>query len=337
MSDESEFRHVTQSELEAALQGSSKVDLFVFLTSTGKHLLFVPAGEAISAVKVDNLRSLGPLHVYVRRGQVSVGSEPVPGLSEIPLDMDPKTAFDGENLGEAAGVKLKEAYKTLLTAQPSDAAPVTALVTGMADKLLATLAPEIGDLRKAVLKNIKNLRFMNHSAAITSIAMLVAVSNDFRSRSALQNLCHAILLMDASLAELEDHFMDTYYRNRRELPAHVLEKIMGHPVKSQQMIAYLPFATEAMSQLILLHHELHNGKGYHRGIRTASVMPLARVLSFSVDLYEHVKGAELRGEATTLGRELLRLRELDEEPHNRRHATKVIQAVLDFLGMPANS
>jgi hypothetical protein len=329
-----EFRNVTPVELETALKGRSSVDLFVFLASTGKHLLFVPAGEDISPVKLDNLKALGPQHLYARRrSPTDLLPEAAKALTAIPLELDAKTAFDGENLGEAAGTKLKEAYKVLLTERGTDAAPVTALITGMADKLLSTLAPEIGDLRSAVLKNIRNIRFMNHSAAITSITVLCAVANDFRSKSALQNLCHAVLLMDASLAELEDHYLDTYYRNRRELPAHILEKIMAHPVKSQQMIAYLPFATESMSQLILLHHELHNGKGYHRGIRSSTVMPMARVLALAVDLYEHIKSSELRGEPRTLRDEILGLQELHEEPHNRRHSTKLIQNVMSYLGL----
>lgn len=329
------FRNLSPPEMELVLKGVADADLFVFLASTGKHLLFVPAREKISPVKLENLRSLGPQHVYIRRGD-KLGTAavlPTSALSEIKLDLDPKSAFDSENLGEAAGKKLKEAYKTLLLVKPSDAPPVTALITGMAEKLLATLAPEAADLRSSVLKNIRNLRFMNHSAAITSLAVLAAVANDFRSRTVLQNICHAVLLMDASLAELEEHHMETYYRNRRELPSHVLEKILVHPVKSQQMIAYLPFANETINQLILLHHELHNGKGYHRAVRTGGTLPLARTLAFAVDLYEGIKGAELRGEASTLASEILRLQELNEEPHNRRHSVKLVQNVLEFLGL----
>ncbi len=333
MSLDDQFRRLTAAEYETLLKGQPPVDIYVYLSTSKKHLVFVEAGVALSEAKLESLKRLGVQNLFVR--EAAAVAAPAPKrVDAIAVELDPKQAFEGEVLGPQAETKLKECYRSLLELPPEQAAiPVSEVVSKMSDQLIQALAPEAKDIRSTVIKNLSNVRFMSHSAALSTIAVLCAVANDFRSKTVFQTLLNATLLMDASLADLEEAYLETYYRNRRELPSHVLERIQAHPVKSQQMVAYLPIHTDALSQLILNHHELHNGRGYHRGIRTAQILPLARVLALAVDFYEQLKSAELNGQPLSLKDVLVRLRESGVEPHERRHQTKLVEGIFAFLGM----
>ena len=324
------YRLATREEIASALGGMAKVDLFVFLASASKYLLFVPGGEKVSAAKIESLKAMGADNVFARVSAPGA-SAPTPKTG-FNVELKPSEVFEGEKLGRVAAEKLKTAYRDYLL-NPTEAAagPLSQLISESSETVLSLLAPESVQVKEALVKNLKNLRFMNDVAGLTTLSLMVAQANEFESRSVFQTLSQAVLVMDFALADLEDHSMKTYYRNRKELPSHILEKIMAHPVKSEAIASKMPIMNETMRQLILLHHELHNGKGYHRGIKTSQVLPLARVLALAVDLYEQLRGAELRGETSTLKDILLGLREYNIEPHLRRHSTKLIQNTLKFL------
>jgi hypothetical protein len=303
------------------------VSLFVFMKASRKYILYVSSKEEVSAEKRENLRRLSGTDLFVRKGD---GAQDAPPGPEKVIAGD---AFHGELLGEKAAEALKKVYRDILMTGQGDAGKISSVIAGLADSLLAAVAPDVGDLKSSVIKNVKNVQFMSDTAAITSLGILCALANDFKSKTAFQNISQAVVMMDASLADLEPWELETYYKNRRELPAHALEKINNHPVKSQQLVAYLPVANETVNQLILMHHELHNGKGYHRGIRTANSIPLGRVLAFAVDIYEYLRSAELNGRNVTLEQAIMSFEERGVDVHQRRHHNKVVKSVGDFLGL----
>jgi HD-GYP domain-containing protein (c-di-GMP phosphodiesterase class II) len=199
---------------------------------------------------------------------------------------------------------------------------------------METLVPETRDAKSMILQQLRHIHLMNQAAAISSLAILVALSNGFESRTAFSNLSFACLLMDAGLVELSEKEIETYYRNRTELPSHVMDRIKMHPLKSTQMVAGVKEANEAVMQLIMSHHELHNGRGYHRGVRTGSLSPLARNLAFAVDLYEYIKGSELRKEKSSLAQAILILSEKGVPMHERRHSAEISAKLGEYLKLP---
>jgi HD-GYP domain-containing protein (c-di-GMP phosphodiesterase class II) len=199
--------------------------------------------------------------------------------------------------------------------------------------LLDLLVPEARDAKSSILQQLRHIHLMNHAAAISSLVMLTALANGFESRTAFSNLAFACLLMDAGLVDVSEKELLTYYKNRTELPAHVMDRIRLHPMKSSQMLQGMKDVNEAVQQLVLLHQELHNGKGYHRGLRTGSVSPLARNLAFAVDLYEHIKGAELRGEKLTIAQAIVLLSERGAAVHDRRHGADISTKLQEYLNL----
>ena len=307
------------------------------MPTSKEYLLYVHKGEAISEERRKNMLRLGGQNLYVKGDPVFPST--APSLAPTQEFQFPRVAFpsgpafEGETLSEEAGAALKDAFRDLINIGTNEGRRVSEVVVKMADEILAVVAPEVADLRKTVLANLNNLTFMNDTGAIISLAVMVSLANDFKSKTAFQNLCHAALLMDAALADLTETELETYYRNRGQLPTHVREKVNLHPVRSQQLVAYMPLASDTVNQLILVHHELHNGQGYHRGIRTENISGLGRALCFAVDIFEFLRNFELNSIPTDVKSVVLLLEERGVEPHARRHNSRLVKNVRDFLGI----
>jgi hypothetical protein len=330
MSDKAGFRLASGPELTQAFGAASPFGFYVLISHSGKYLPLVAKGESVSVDKREKMEKLAGVNLYVSLAEVALA----PALKHSPLDVTAAEAFEDNVLGEKAGKVLKKAYRELLDLGDADPTKLTTELVGLSDAVLDVVAPESQLLKQVVLKNARNATLMNHAAAMTSIGVLCAMGNDFRSRTVFSHISQAALLMDASLGDLEDHHLDTYYRDRKELPSHLQEKIFNHPVKSDSLAQRLPIYNDTLGQLIVMHHELHNGKGYHRGLRTLNHQPLGRLLALAVDIYEMLKSSELNMAPKTLEQVLLEIEEPNVEPQLRRHSTKLVQGVQDLMGIP---
>jgi HD-GYP domain-containing protein (c-di-GMP phosphodiesterase class II) len=328
------YSSVSIEDLKLEKGRPSPLDLYVFLHASGRHHPLVKKGEAINETHWSNIVRLQGANLFVRAEDLSAWrSTQAPSPKEI-LSAMKTPAFKGEVLGEEAKEQLHKVYESLLTANVPKGALAETLA-GLSENLLETLVPETKDAKSMILHQLRHIHLMNHSAAISSLAILVALANGFESRTAFSNLSFACLLMDAGLVDLSEKEMNTYYRNRSELPSHVMDRVRLHPLKSTQMLQGVKEVNESVQQLILVHQELHNGKGYHRGIRTGNVSPLARNLSFAVDLYEHIKGAELRGDKVSLAQAIALLSEKNILIHDRRHGADISTKLCEYLGLQA--
>lgn len=313
----------------------SQFDLYVYLATSSQYVLLIHKNEIVSETKFKQAEQLWGKNLFIKKTDLSLFLGEAPPDKSPTLDsLLPEEVFEKDILGEPAERALKAAYQELLGSKDSslDGVDPTETLKEMSDKILGLLLPEVKESRDTLLKQLKNVSYMNNASAISTLAVLIALANDFNSKTSLEALCRAVVLMDASLAEIDDATMDTYYRNRDELPTHVWEKIKNHPLKSQQLVAYMPIANEIVNQLILTHHELHNGKGYHRGIRSGGVLLLGQVLSLAVDTFERLKSATLNGDREySLKSALDSFREKHLEPHSRRHPEKLVNNVFKFL------
>lgn len=327
------FKKIHMEDLSLEKGKLAPVDLYVFLHASGRHHPIVKKGEVLGETHWNNLLRLQGTNLFVAEEDFG---EWVAEHSTNPQDLIQQIkhpAFVGEILGPQAKAKLNQVYLSLVNVDT----PPTALgetLTNMSDKLMEVLVPEAFDAKSMILNQLRHLHLMHQAAAISSLAILVALANGFESRTAFSNLAFACLLMDAGLIELSEKEIETYYRNRTELPAHVMDRIRLHPLKSSQMVAGVKEANEAVVQLMMSHHELHNGKGYHRGVRTGSLSPLARNLAFAVDLYEYIKGSELRKEKASLAQAIIILSEKGVAMHERRHSSEISSKLGEYLKLP---
>jgi HD-GYP domain-containing protein (c-di-GMP phosphodiesterase class II) len=333
MSETESFVKVSVADLALKKGDVAPFDLYVFLHASGRHHSIVKRGEVIEETHWFNLLRLQDSNLFVKEEPVFLDwrAKRKARVEEV-LASIKKPVFHGEVLGDEAKEKLQAIYAGLLTT-PAAGKDICAALQEMSDSLLDLLVPEARDAKSSILQQLRHIHLMNHAAAISSLAMLTALANGFESRTAFSNLAFACLLMDAGLVDVSEKELLTYYKNRTELPSHVMDRIRLHPMKSAQMLQGMKDISEAVQQLVLLHQELHNGKGYHRGLRTGSVSPLARNLAFAADLYEHIKGAELRGEKLTLAQSIVLLSERGVQAHDRRHGADISTKLQEYLNL----
>lgn len=329
-----EYRKVSLEEMGLVKGDTLPYALFVFLHASNRHHPIVEKGQKLVGQDWINLSKLDTSNLFISSKDFAEWDLIRQKTPDKLLKAIPSVPFNGQVLGDEARDKLKSFYR-VLAANPltgTHKTIATSALAKMSDGLLNALVPEAKDLKSALLTQMRNIHVMNDSAAISSLALLVALSNDFESRPALANISKACLLMDASLGDLDPDDLETYYRNRNELSTHVLDKIKGHSLKSTYMGEGVHLS-EAISQMILVHHELYNGKGYHRGIRTSTVSPLARCLCLAVDMYEHMKGAELNNSPMSLARVIRMFLHERADPTQRRHARIIVEKMANYLGI----
>lgn len=331
MSDSKEFAKVSLGDLDLKKGDLAPFDLYVFLHASGRHHAIVKRGERIDDAHWANIVRLQDSNLFVRDDSFYLEwKTKQPPKSHALLASLKKPIFRSEVLGDEAKDTLKIIYSSLTEAS-LNSKEISATLTELSDSLLDVLVPEARDAKSTILQQLRHLHLMNHAAAISSLAILTALANGFESRTAFSNLAFACLLMDAGLVDVSEKDLLTYYRNRTELPSHIMERIRLHPMKSTQMLQGMKEINETVQQLVLLHHELHNGKGYHRGVRTGGTSPLSRNLTFAVDLYEQIKGAELRGEKVSLGHSIQVLCEKNTEIQDRRHGAEISTKLVEYL------
>lgn len=330
---------------------ASPEDLYVFVQSDKEYILFAAKDEVLTEHKVETIIKLNGVNLYVESlalKQKSDGASPESGagIKIITADqmmqnvtqglstIDSSKAYVNEILSKEAEASIKAIYVDLI--QNPAVAPLGDLskaLAQMSEKILAVLVPEIGEVKVVLLKNLMSMSYMSHAASITTLALLISLANDFNSKTAFRNLSLACLVMDAGLGDLEDHWLDTYYIKRSDLPTHIWERIKAHPVKSQQLVAYTSFASEILGQMILNHHELYNGTGYHRGLHSASLPALVQILAMAVDLFEMIRHEELTQKRFTLKDIFIRIQERGKAAHEKRHNSRFVDNLHKYLGL----
>jgi HD-GYP domain-containing protein (c-di-GMP phosphodiesterase class II) len=208
-------------------------------------------------------------------------------------------------------------------------------IEAVTSKLLVTIAPDVESLRSLLAKNSKYIYMVSDAAAITSIAVMFAVAKNFTSRNVFKDLAYSCILMDMGLAELNESDLKQYYVDIEKLSPASKKIALTHPVESYKMLKNrLRTMSDICGQLIVNHHELYNGKGYPRRVRSDILTPLVRVLALSVDVFERMKRSQILGKPAKLRDVVLELRDEKCEPHLRRHGKKLVEEVISFIDSP---
>jgi hypothetical protein len=209
-------------------------------------------------------------------------------------------------------------------------------IAEMSSRLLDIIAPDVDNFRSHFRRIPQYLSVMDDSAAVTTIAVLYAVALGQTSRSVFRDLSYACLLMDFALLDLSAENWNLYYQNRSQLSPEMLTKVQNHPRRSYEIVqkkfTRLP---EIVGQLILGHHELFNGRGYPRGIRSELLAPLVRMFACAVDTFEIMKQESLHLSNPSLLEVLSRfIASSGTQPHERRHSLTLVRQIHQFLTDP---
>ena len=252
-----------------------------------------------------------------------------PGLDAMMSELGKEK---GEFLKKAISKELNAVFKVLSAESVSEISLEDSPIEEISKKLMEVIAPEVDNLRQYLKKIPNYVGVMDDSAAITAIATLFCIARGQTSRSIFREISYAVLLMDISLGSLSPGSLDAYYVNPNQLSSEDKQIVFNHPRQSYEMVQKrfknLP---EIVSQLILGHHELFNGKGYPRKVRSELLAPLVRILAFAVDVFEIMKRAYISKQNVTVLQAVESLLNADVAPHERRHNIVLMREICAHL------
>ena len=308
-------------------------DIYVHLPRAGRFLRYVCAGDVWDERRNNVLLTHTTPTLYKSLhdafGSASIDPKSLAsGMSVAPSETPPEILVFKDTVEK----ELDEIFLFVNNPNEIDAPQTIKAMEDLSQKIIEVVAPEVENLRENILQQSKYLMVMSDSAAITSIAVLIAMSHGFDSRKIFRDLSMAILMMDAPLADLPEETVLKYYRDRKTLSTGEWEEIRRHPARAHEVISTrLKSITNSVLQLILNHHELYNSKGYPRQLRNESLPPIVRSLALSVDLFEIMKREFLGGKDIDVLQALEELREPTVDAHLRRHNQKLVQRAVEYI------
>jgi hypothetical protein len=314
-----QLEKVKIEDIPKSSDGILSVDVYIHMPSQNRFIRFLCQGDVLDVRRIDQLgRHVDP-SAYIPSQKPQIAPKP-----EIKLP---------DSLGADAQKNLNEIFTKVFKA---DVPPEESykLVEKAAEDILNVVAPETKDLKAHLMKNLKYVDLMNDVSAITSIATFVAFSSGFDSKKSYRDLAYACLVMDSSMSEFSAEEVQQYYKDSSQMNPEVLARFKKHPARSHELGSEkLKSLSDVTMQLILNHHELFNGKGFPRAVRSESLFALVKVLAFAVDIFEVSKKSQLNGKTISIQDAVIELREPSVEPHLKRHSKKLVDTVLQALGV----
>jgi hypothetical protein len=317
-------------------------DLYVNLPSAGRFIRYICAGDVWDLRKKEMLeRHKDPALYKDLHGAMASSLVDPDSLDTLVSDEDERieplvlpleAPPDIQVFNDTVQDELQAIFRFVGDPDAADPVQTIEAMENLSKKIIEVVAPDVEDLRGSILEQSKYLMVMNDSAAITSVSVLTAMAHGFDSRKVFRDLSMAILMMDAPLADINEETVMKYYRDRSSLSPEEWEEMRRHPAKAHEVISSrLKNVSDTVLQLVLNHHELYNGKGYPRQIRSEQLPPIVRSLSLAVEVFEVMKREHLAGREIDILGALNELRELDVEAHLRRHNQKLVQSAASFI------
>ncbi len=334
-----DFETISAEAIPKDENGQVLIEIFVYFTHAKKFIRFLSIGDSLDPQKLSALKDHSDPQLYIKRGALAEMATPkteLHPLQSIRQELDALGKQDLKTLNQKIRDELKTIFE-FLKKDPEKISPEEGHLTllkmeSLAEDILAKIAPDVEDLRKFLLGNLKYALLMEDAAAITSIAVTTALAHGFDSRAIYRDLALACTVMDAPLAELPERARKQYFLDMTKLDPKSLEVIRQHPIVSAQAFSLrIKSFSPTVVQLILGHHELFNSKGYPKGTRSELLPTVARSLALAVDLFEHMKRAKLSGKELDLLSAAEELRQSDVPSHLRRHNQKLLSSLIEFL------
>jgi response regulator RpfG family c-di-GMP phosphodiesterase len=309
----------------------SRINLYVFLSAPRKYILYIAIGDELSKAKINALEKHSLPILYAR----SLDLEAL--IQKIPLPETKLENIEFQVLGPTTNKVLFEIYEGLFE-EKEPPAPMIEKLNNLSREIIAVIAPEVGNVKKRLLENLQYVWIMNDSTALISIATLFFLANGIDSRVTLRDLVHACLVMDLPLSKIGKEKVDQIIFDPKGAEKHDLAIYREHPKEAFNAAKKtLQHYSDAACELILTHHELHNGAGFPTGTLNAGLFLPAQVFSVAVETFERLKKKNLEPQSDHKSSqqvliEIVRsMMENDVDAHLRRHTTEILSKIEAFL------
>ena len=349
VSQEQNFLSFSVDAAPTSSSGHALVDMWVKLPKSGKFILFVPKGEVLSLEHANRLSQHTDKKIFVRiqdfaKTRPEESKTLISSVRVVPLK-DVSQIFDSISL-ESKGHRslarpltheLKKIYKDLVS--PPNLTQLSlddTYISGLATRLIDVIAPEVNTVRKNLAQTAQFVGVMNDSAVMTAIVVYFAMATGQTSPSVFRDFAYACLLMDISLFEVSRKEQEQYLLDPNSVSVTAAEQIEKHPVTSCNLVERrFKNVSASVKQMILGHHELYNGRGYPKRIRSEVNAPVVKILALATDVFDEMKRAQLRGKPISLEQALTEVGFGNQPAHMRRHNFSLCREIRNFMQSPA--
>lgn len=338
-----QFIEFDSNKIPISKNGRLLSDVYVELPNNKRFIRYICNGDLLEEnhLKVIKNHSIPKFFVLINEIEEfkhlnnSINSQ----IEHVPINYDktPKEIkFHSENDAEFLKVSIaNDLMGVLHECQILSPQKITLEKSGLsktADKLLKVISPELQAAREQLKRIPAYIDHIEDSATITALSTLFAIAKGQNSRSTFKDLAHACLFMDIGLVELKAEDKNRYWSPLESLPKSLQKKILNHPMRSYEIIQkkFLNFP-DIVAQMIVGHHELFNGQGYPRKVRSELLAPMVRLLAFSVDVFEHMKRQKLQSLNPSVEDSVKYFLEEPVEPHMRRHNLTLCREIWNFI------
>jgi response regulator RpfG family c-di-GMP phosphodiesterase len=337
-----EFDPISIDQIPTSADGNTLVDIYVYFTHSKKFVKFLSIGDPLNLQRLETIKTHSDPNLYVKAGSLQSAEVLKADPQKLHSMKQVVSQLDTHERIQDLNKKIREELKEIvffLKADPSvvqaDAQMTLVKMESLAEEILGMVAPDVGDLRKFLIGNLKYVMLMEDAAALTSIAVTTAVAHRFDSRAIFRDVALATTLMDSPLADLSEDELKQYYLDPSKLDKKSSDLVRQHPIIASQAFSIrIKSFSPTVIQLILGHHELFNGRGYPKGTRSELLPAVVRSFSLAVDLFEHMKRAKYQGRDLDLKTAAIQLVEKDVPTHLRRHNQKLMSTLISFLEDP---
>ncbi|MBS1986157.1 MAG: hypothetical protein JST16_18505, partial [Bdellovibrionales bacterium] len=228
--------------------GNSLVNLYVYLPTPKKFVLFIPAGEKMTITRKIALERHVVPALFIR----STGEDSSPVVENKASE----SLLDHAVIGAEGASTLRSIFHKIMSPEimEGDSKLAVEAFRGVADEMVSIIAPESADFKERLLENAQHLWVMNDAAAISTLAVIFAVANNFDSQKSLRDVIYASMVMDLPLVGFTPEVLSQFYVNPSSLPAETVEKIQDHPRQAFRVAKHaLRFFSESALDLIFNH------------------------------------------------------------------------------------
>jgi response regulator RpfG family c-di-GMP phosphodiesterase len=349
VSEEQNFLSFSVEGAPTSPSGHALVDLWIKLPKSGKFILFVPRGEILTLEHAYRLSQHSEKKLFVRTQDFaqtrtednktvvsSVRVEPLVDVSQVFNSLSLETQGQ-RSLGRPLTHELKKIYKDL--ASPPNLTQLSledSYLAKLATRLIDVIAPEVNTVRQNLANTAQFVGVMNDSAVITAIVVYFAMATGQTSPSVFRDFAYACLLMDLSLFDVSRKEQEAYLLDPASVSVAIAEQIEQHPVTSCNLVERrFKNISSSVKHMILGHHELYNGRGYPKRVRSEVNAPVVKILALATDVFDAMKRAQLRGKPISLEQALTEVGFGNQPAHMRRHNFSLCREIRNFMQSPA--
>lgn len=262
-------------------------DFYIHLPQNQKFLVFLPAGFELSAQRLKKLQEHPIPYLFLKQRDYD--------RIQNPEDSEEETLSIGKQETDKSVIeKLQALHRSILHGNTQTPQKTLEDIKDLSFQMVQDIAPTGTAIERLVQETIKNIDQMNDIKAISALTVMFSMASNIMAPHLLQELAMACMLMDISLANVNNDMMNSYYL-KQPLDQELQSKFDSHAVQSLQIAkTRLPHLNDAVKDLIAIHHDKLDGSGYPIHNFDKRRLQMAQILSFAVETFETYKGEKLQ-------------------------------------------